>query len=107
MKKPQIHKLPILQPTEPDNPSPKRKRKVRPKVTKLHKTLLEQLQEQNGEQTAWQRIKEVAEDFGKDMRERVYHFFGTCLGEIVLLCIITMLIAGFIVLFLELGGHVK
>ena len=106
MKKPQIHKIPILQPTEPDNPSPKRKRKVRPKVTKLHKTLLEQLQEQNGEQSAQQRIKEVAEDIGQDIREKSHKFFDTCLGELVLMCIACMLIAGFIVLFLKLTGHI-
>ena len=107
--KPTIHRIPIKSPSEPDTLPQKKKwwhRQSHSKVTKLHKSLLEQLQEQDGEQSTWARIKEVVQDFGHDMHERMINFFGTCLGEIVLLIVSTALIAGFIVLILKLTGNI-
>jgi hypothetical protein len=50
--------------------------------------------------------KEAWHDIWQGINERVLAFFQTCLGELVLLCLVCALIAGFIVLILKLIGTI-
>ena len=104
MSKPQIHKLPVP-PSKPEN-QPKKRGKRCQKVSKLHKPLWEELIEQSEPASAAHQRKEAIKGIGQIIRESFHNFFGTCLGEIVLLTISTALIAGFIVLILKLTGNI-
>ena len=106
MSKQRIHKLPIVPPAEPENP-PKKRRRQRTEVTKLHKTLFEQLLEEQPKESAWKRISDALKGIGHLIYEGVHDFFGTCLGEVIMMCVACMLIAGFIVLFLKLTGQIQ
>ena len=57
------------------------------------------------ETPADQRIKEALQGIGQIIREAIYNFFNTCFGQMILLCIVCALIAGFIILYLKLSGH--
>lgn len=106
MSKSKIHKLPIPEPTtEPENP-PKKRCKQRTNVTKLHKTLLDEIIEGQPEESVWQRFSYAMKGIGHSIYEGAHKFFGTCLGELVLMCVACILIAGLVVLILKLMGEV-
>ena len=55
--------------------------------------------------TRAQIIRDGLRDIFHDLNKIILEFFKTCLGEIVLLCIFSFMVAGFIVLILKLTGN--
>ena len=113
MVKPTIQKLP-KPPIKPSAEQPKKKgRKKRPTITDIHEGQLYI----NGQWLAVdppmkrpsrsEMRKEAWHDIWQDIHEMVHKFFDTCFGELVLLCIVCALIAGFIVLILKLTGNLQ
>ena len=110
MVKATIQKLPTP-PIKPSAEQPKKKgRKKRPMITDIHEGQLYI----NGQWLAVdppmkrpsrsEMRKEALHEIGQDIHEK---FFDTCFGELVLLCIVSALIAGFIVLILKLTGNLQ
>ena len=113
MVKATIQKLP-KPPIKPSEEQPKKKgRKKRPTITDIHEGQLYI----NGQWLAVdppmkrpsrsEMRKEALHEIGQDIHEMVHKFFDTCFGELVLLCIVCALIAGFIVLILKLTGNLQ
>lgn len=108
MSKTTIHKLPTP-PVEQHTEQPKKKgRKKRPTITDIHEGQLYI----NGKWLAVdppmkrpsrsEMRKEAWHDIWQGINESMLAFFNTCLGELVLLCLVCALISGFIVLILKL-----
>lgn len=112
MVKATIQKLPTP-PIKPSAEQPKKKvRKKRPTITDIHESQLYI----NGQWLAVdppmkrpsrsEMRKEALHEIGQDIHESMLAFFNTCLGELVLLCLVCALISGFIVLILKLTGNI-
>ena len=106
-----IHKLPTP-PIEPSTEQPKKKgRKKRPKIENIHKnqilfngTYFDRPESELYKKKAQIR-REGWHEIWQYINDCILAFFNTCLGELVLLCIVCALIAGFIVLILKLTGN--
>lgn len=111
MVKPTIQKLSPPQ-VEPPAEQPQKGRRKRPKIENIHKNQVlfnghyldlpdSVLSKSKAEirREGWQEVKQY-------INERILAFFNTCLGELILLCIVCALIAGFIVFILKITGKV-
>ncbi len=103
-----------MPPIGPSTEQPNKKgHKKRPKIENIHKNQILfngtyfDRPESELNKTKAQIRREGWHELRLYVKDRIFAFFETCLGELVLLCIVCALIAGFIVLILKLTGNLQ